>query len=155
MEISSIDQEVTDYDWYAVDPHGYLIHFASRGCTLPDSVASSSEALAQLHDYFLTLPTEPTTAHFNPDLLLVVPRLVEKHAYNLYVHSSAHFARSGLFAFDKTDLSHRDNRYHLVAYPAKPRSLAELPPTISALISRTRLPFAISGIATLNANDIS
>jgi hypothetical protein len=154
MEISSIDQEITDFDWYAVDSTGYLVHFASGGGTLPSSVASSSEALAQLHHYFLTLSTETTTAHFNPDLQLVEPSLSNVYAYNLYIHSSANFAKSGLFAFDKTDLAHRDNHYHLVAYPARPLLLMELPADIRALISRTRLPFAIEGITTLNANDI-
>jgi hypothetical protein len=154
MEISSIDQEITDFDWYAVDPNGYLVQFFSGGGTLPSSVASSSEALAQLHHYFLTSSTETTTAHFNPDLPLVVPSLSNSYAYNLYIHSSANFAKSGLFAFNKTDLAHQDNYYHLVAYPAKPLLFTELPPAIRALISRTCLPFAIDGIATLNANDI-
>jgi hypothetical protein len=155
MEISSIDQEITDFDWYAVDSNGYLVQFASGGGTLPRSVALSSEALAQLHHYFLTLSTtETTTAHFNPDLSLVVSRLSNIYAYNLYIHSSANFAKSGLFAFNKTDLAHRDNYYHLVAYPAKPLLLTELPTAIRALISRTRLPFSIEGITTLNANDI-
>jgi hypothetical protein len=154
MEISDIDQDITDFDWYAVDPNGYLVQFSSGGGTLPSSVASSSEALAQLHHYFLTLSTETTTAHFNPNLPLIVPSLSNSHAYNLYIQTYATSAKSGLFVFDKTDLAHYDNCYHLVAYPAKPLLLTELPPAIRALISRTRLPFAIAGIATLNANDI-
>lgn len=154
MEISSIDQEITDYDWYAVDPNGYLVQFSSGGGTLPSSVASSSEALLQLHHYFLTLSTETTTAHFNPNLPSVVPSLSTSHAYNRYIQAYATSAKRGLFVFDKTDLADYDNYYHLVAYPARPLLLTELPPAIRALISRTRLPFAIAGIATLNANDI-
>jgi hypothetical protein len=155
MEISSIDQEVTDFDWYAVDLNGYLVQFSSGGGILPGSVAASSEAVAQLTHYFLILSTENTSAHLNPDLSVLVPHARNENATALYAYRSVNYAKSGLFAFDKTDLTHQDNRYHLVASPAKPLTLAELPPAISALVSRTRLPWAISGIATLDANAIA
>jgi hypothetical protein len=154
MEISSIDQEVTDLDWYAVDPTGYLVQFASGGGPLPSSVAACQEALVQLQHYFLSLSAETTTAHFNPNLPQVVPRLSNSYAYNLYSRSSADYAKSGLFAFAKTNLAHRDNQYHVVAYPAQPLLLQALPAPIRALVSRTRLPFAIGDSLTLNANDI-
>jgi hypothetical protein len=154
MEISSIDQEVTDFDWYAVDLTGYLVQFSSGGGSLPNSVAASSEALAQLTHYFLTLSTETTAAHLNPDLSVLVPHAQNEAAAALYAYRSVNYAKSGLFAFDKTDLTHQDNRYHLVASPAKPLPFAKLPPAIGALVSRTRLPWAISGIATLDANAI-
>jgi hypothetical protein len=154
MEISSVDQEITDFDWYAVDLSGYLVQFSSGGGILPSSVAASSEILAQLTHYFLTLSTETTSAHLNPDLPLLVPHVRNEYAAALYAYNSVNYAKSGLFAFNKTDLAHRDNCYHLVAYPAKPLSLAELPPGISTLVSRTRLPWAINGISTLDANAI-
>ncbi|UOQ51754.1 hypothetical protein [Hymenobacter cellulosivorans] len=122
MEISSIDQEVTDFDWYAVDTSGCVIQFASGGGPLPGSVAASIEALTQLHDYFLSLSTETTTARLNPHLAQVVRNIVGKDedAYRRYAHSFLNYGKRGLFAFDKTDLAHAENRYHLVAYPETP-----------------------------------
>lgn len=155
MEISSIDQEVTDFDWYAVDPDGYVIQFASGGGPLPGSVAASCEALTQLHDYFLSLSPETTTAHLNPRLVQVEPYLRnDEDAYGRYVHSFVNYGKRGLYAFNKTDLAHQDNRYHLVAYPEIPLLLAALPPHISALLSRTRVPFAVSRVDTVDANAI-
>ena len=154
MEISSIDQEITDFDWYAVDLSGYLVQFSSGGGMLPDSVAASSEVLAQLTHYFLTLSTATTSAHLNPGLPLFVPHVRNEYAATLYAYSSVSYAKSGLFAFNKTDLAHRDNCYHVVAYPAKPLSLAELPADIGTLVSHTLLPWTISGLSTLDANVI-
>lgn len=109
MEISRIAQEITDFDWYAVDPSGYLVQFSSAGGRLPGSVAASSEALAQLTPYFLTLSTEATATHRPPDLSLFVPHVRNEYAATVYAYSSVNYAKRGLFAFNKTDLTHRAN----------------------------------------------
>ena len=44
--------EVYDYDWFAVDGNGYLLHFASAGGMLPVSVAASEEVLLKLKALF-------------------------------------------------------------------------------------------------------
>jgi hypothetical protein len=148
MQISDIDQEVTDFDWYAVEANGYLVQFASGGGPLPASVASSLEALQQLHAYFLALPIQATPVRLTQLAADIVD--VER-----YVKSFVNYAQRGLFSFDKTDLAHRNNMmYHLVAYPEAPLSLAELPTEIAALASRTRLPFPIVGVSTIDAKKI-
>lgn len=117
MEITTIDQEVTDFDWYAVDTNGYLIQFASGGGSLPPSVALSSEALERLHQYFLALPMKNSAVHINPNLAQVVKGMSD---INRYIESSVSYAKRGLYAFDKSDLAHQDNLYHLVARPDAP-----------------------------------
>jgi hypothetical protein len=154
MGISRVDQKITDFEWYAVDLSGYLVQFSSDGGILPRSVAVSSEELAQLTHCFLTLSTDTTSAHLNPGLPLLVPHVRNGYAATLYTYGSVNYAKSGLFAFRKTDLTHRDNHYHLVVYPAKPLSLAELSPDIGRLVARTRLPWAVSGLLRLDANAI-
>jgi hypothetical protein len=151
MEITTIDQEVTDFDWYAIDPNGHLIQFASGGGSLPLSVVSSSEALEQLHRYFLALPVKNLAVHINPNLAQVVKGMSD---INRYIESSVGYANRGLYAFDKTDLAHQDNLYHLVARPDNPLLCNELPTHIIALVSRTRLPFAIAGLSTVDVDSI-
>jgi hypothetical protein len=130
------------------------VQFSSGGGRLPGSVAASNEAPAQLTHYFLTLSTEATAAHRPPDLSLFVPHVRNEYAATVYAYSSVNYAKSGLFAFNKTDLTHRDNYYHLVASPAKSLCLAELPSDIGRLVARTRLPWVIGEITTLDANAI-
>lgn len=156
MTISPIDQEVSDLDWFAVDPHGHLGHFSSAGGPLPASVASSHEALKQLQHYFWTYCPPTTTAHINPDLAQLLPRLAHwlELPFNrhCYTEQSLLLAQCGLFSFNRTEieLPYQDTHYHLVAYPEQPLLLAELPPNIRAVISRTRFPATIVGVVALD-----
>lgn len=151
MLISAIEQEVTDFDWYAVDLAGCLVHFASGGGPLPSSVASSHEVVEQLHAYFLALPLRAATAHINPHLAQVVQGVVDM---NRYVESFTGSAQRGLFAFDRTTLASQANQYHLVASPGNILLVEQLPPTIATLVSRTRLPFAVNDILVLDVDSI-
>ena len=49
---SIVYSEVYDYDWFAIDDNGYLLHFASAGGMLPVSVAASEEVLLKLKALF-------------------------------------------------------------------------------------------------------
>lgn len=51
-EISDIEEECEDLDWYAVDESGYIGHFATGGRGfLPRSVKNSSENRLTLHSF--------------------------------------------------------------------------------------------------------
>jgi hypothetical protein len=153
MRIKEIDQEVYDFDWFAVDTGGYLVHFASGGGNLPNTVAASREDLEELHEYFLALPIISASVHINLNLAQTVKNIPDMH---WYTESSIEYAQRGIFSFNKTDLTHprTNNYYHLVAYPENALSLTELPATIATLVSRTILPFSVRGAFEIDADII-
>ena len=143
MRIDEIDQEDADIDWFATDSNGHILHVASGGGILPESVASSQEVLLELHQYFLTLP--------DIEVAEVANGAEEASSYQ----SFARYARRGLFSFEKTRLHERaDTRYHLVARPLRPLLVAELPKNIAQLLSRTLLPGTVSEKAALDSATI-
>ncbi|TGE22949.1 hypothetical protein [Hymenobacter metallicola] len=146
MRIDELDQEDADIDWFATDIQGHILHVASGGGILPESVAASQEVLLELHQYFLTLPD--TTAATAAE---VEDGSEEAGSYQ----SFARYARRGLFSFEKTRLHERaDTRYHLVARPALPLTVAQLPKRLAQLLSRTQLPGAVAGQTALDASQV-
>ncbi|PJJ47891.1 hypothetical protein [Hymenobacter chitinivorans] len=146
MHIDELDQEDADIDWFAVDAEGHILHVASGGGILPESVAASQEVLLELHHYFLTLPD--TTAAEAAE--------VEDGAEAAGGYQSfARYARRGLFSFEKTRLHERaDSRYHLVARPVVPLLVSELPKKLAQLLGRTRLPGSVGGQTALDSSQI-
>ncbi|MBG8552635.1 hypothetical protein [Hymenobacter guriensis] len=141
MRIDDIDQEDADIDWFATDEAGHVLHVASGGGVLPESVASSQEDLLLLHQYFLTLPERG-------DAVAVEP--------GLQGNSSVRYAQRGLFSFNKTQLHERaDARYYVVARPIIPLTVAELPPPLAELLRRTLLPGNVVSLSTLELTAIS
>jgi hypothetical protein len=59
MVISDEDQEVTDFDWFAVDKDGRVGHFTTGGDgVFPRTVAASSDELQFITDFFQnTIPS--------------------------------------------------------------------------------------------------
>ncbi|MCB2407454.1 hypothetical protein [Hymenobacter lucidus] len=146
MRIDEQDQEDADIDWFAVDAAGYILHVASGGGILPESVAASQEVLLELHQYFLTLPD--TTA---AEAAEVEEGADEAGSYQ----SFARYARRGLFSFEKTRLHERaDTRYHLVARPVVPLLVSQLPRKLAQLLGRTQLPGAVVGLPALDVTRI-
>ena len=143
MQITPDDQEDADIDWFATDSDGHILHVASGGGILPESVAASQEVLLELHQYFLTLP--------ELEVAKVVHGAEEVSSYQ----SFARYARRGLFSFEKIRLHERaDTRYHLVARPLRPLLVAELPKNIAQLLSRTKLPDAVAEQTSLDVSTI-
>ena len=128
MSIPDHDQLDADIDWFATDANGHVLHVASGGGVLPASVAASQADLLALHQHFLTRP-ETGAAQ------------LAEGANAAEASGAARYARRGLFSFAKTNLHDRaDTRYQLVARPAVPLRLAELPPELAQRLSRTQLP---------------
>ncbi|MCB2378128.1 hypothetical protein LGH70_11075 [Hymenobacter sp. BT635] len=146
MRIDELDQEDADIDWFATDSQGHILHVASGGGILPESVAASQEVLLELHQYFLTLPdTTAAEAATGED------GTEEAGSYQ----SFARYARRGLFSFEKTRLHERaDTRYHLVARPVAPLLIGTLPKPLAQLLGRTQLPDTVAGQPTLDVTRI-
>src|SRR4051812_39010755 len=61
--IPEIEQEATDFDWFAVDESGCIGHFTTAGFKLlPKSVAASAEDLKKVTEHFKQLT--PTGAGY-------------------------------------------------------------------------------------------
>ncbi|UOQ52895.1 hypothetical protein [Hymenobacter cellulosivorans] len=143
MRIDELDQEDADIDWFAVDGQGHILHVASGGGILPESVAASQEVLLELHQYFLTLPNATTA-----EAAEVEDGAEEAGGYQ----SFARYAQRGLFSFEKTRLHERaDTRYHLVARPLLPLTIQQLPKRLAQLLARTQLPGSVAMLRTLDA----
>ncbi|SHI59818.1 hypothetical protein SAMN02745146_1139 [Hymenobacter daecheongensis DSM 21074] len=144
MQISPTDQLDADIDYFAADATGHILHVASGGGVLPESVAADQEGLLALHQYFLTLP-EPAAGG----------ALAAAEAVETSYPGATRYARRGLFSFAKTDLhAPSDPRYHLVARPLRPLTVAELPPELAALLRRTLLPGSVVHQSTLDVSSI-
>jgi hypothetical protein len=144
MRIDEIDQEDADIDWFATDSNGHILHVASGGGILPESVAASQEVLLELHLYFLTLP--------ELEVAEVVNGAEEASSYQ----SFARYARRGLFSFEKTRLHERsDTRYHLMARPLRPLLLHELPAPLAEMLDRTRLSGSVAEQVALDVATIA
>ena len=143
MRIHYIDQEDADIDYFATDADGHIVHVASGGGRLPESVAASQADLLALHQHFLTRP-ETGAAQ------------LAEGVDTAEASGAARYARRGLFSFAKTNLHERaDARYQLVARPAVPVLLAALPPELAQLLHRTQLPGSVAELALLYAAAIA
>ncbi|WBA40263.1 hypothetical protein [Hymenobacter canadensis] len=144
MHISPEDQLDADIDYFATDEAGHILHVASGGGMLPGTVAADEAALLELHQYFLTLP-EPAAGGAQ----------AATDAADGGYPGAARYARRGLFSFAKTNLhDHHDPRYHLVARPLQPLTVAELPPPLATLLRRTQLPGFVAQQATFDVSSI-
>jgi hypothetical protein len=147
MRIDELEQEESDIDWFAADTDGHIVYFASGGGVLPESVAASEESLLQLHQFFLTLPETASAP-----LVQVEPN-AERSGRS--PQGFLRYARRGLFAFDKTRLNeHRDTQYHLVARPAQPLTITDLPGQIAALLLQTQLPVSVLEASQVDTSTI-
>jgi hypothetical protein len=147
MRIDELEQESSDIDWFAIDSDGHILHIASGGGVLPESVAASEETLLQLYQYFLALPDT------NSASLVHAEANAEKSGRNY--QNAIRYAQRGLFSFDKTLLNkHLDPQYHLAVRPADPLLIKDVPEPIATLLRRTSLPDSVLAKTQLIVSDI-
>ena len=136
MTIEYSEEFTRDWDWYAVDQDGYVGHFTSAGMrTLPKSVKKSREATELVAKYFF----EQAPPRGDWSLRAAAERDCggwEKQGRERYIKDFALMATKGLFSFD-TDLIQGDGRYYLVAIPARPLRVDDLPVDIKEILSHT------------------
>lgn len=145
MRIHETDQIDADIDYFATDADGHILHVASGGGILPESVAASQEVLLELHQYFLTRPETGSA---------VAVEGAEGADEGSYP-GAVRYARRGLFSFAKTRLHKRaDTGYYLVARPAQPLTVAELPERLAQLLGRTSALGSVAGQTSLDIRAI-
>jgi hypothetical protein len=147
MTISEIDEEVTDYDWFAVDKGGRIGHFTTGGIgTLPRSVVASSSDLRDVTDFFrTTLPTS-TQAHLAPKAQEAAEAMEREAVVKRRFRDFVMMAGRGLYSFDHSYALDCPNLrvrprplYYRIAIPVRPVYLSDLPAEIQAILVRTTL----------------
>lgn len=141
MEISSIDQEVSDYDWFAIDSEGNIGCFASSGGILPRSVAESAEDLKSLTDYFQALKAEESNYLLAPTFTFPKDIVTDKQR-EYFLSSYAHYSARGLYSFGRNQLDRRGRAdafdYGPITIPSKPSLINQLPTTIQNILTKTQ-----------------
>lgn len=145
-----------DIDWFAVDADGYIIHFASGGGELPNSVAESKEDTQKVAKYFRSYTDLGGNVSISPYLDEVVKFSNQKER-NRYLNDFILMSKKGLYSFDKSVPSDfLDKNYHLVAIPDNCLKLNDLPSGIASIIAKTKINSKVEDIYKLRiTNDIS
>ena len=138
MEISEIDQEVNDYDWFAIDSQGNIGHFASNGGILPESIATSAEDLQLLVEYF-KLSKVKTGFRLAPTFSYP-PDIKSTEQKENFVSGFTSYSDCGLYSFDRYEPNYRRDlsrqNYIPISQPNKPISVNQLPETIQIVLSK-------------------
>lgn len=149
MIIEYSEEFTRDWDWYAVDQDGHVGHFTSAGMrTLPKSVKNDRDATELVAKYFFE--QAPVSGKWS--LRAGVEKDCggwEKQGLERYVRDFALMATKGLFSFD-TDVIQGEGRYYLVAIPARPLSVDDLPVNIKEILSHTIAPLRLKDCAYIN-----
>ncbi|QDV29869.1 hypothetical protein Spb1_17880 [Planctopirus ephydatiae] len=122
-EISDIEEECEDLDWYAVDESGYIGHFATGGRGfLPRSVKNSSENRLTLHSFFVELPVSCAGIHNdaagNNEFFLAM-------------------SGRGLYSYDYSPGKGRNLGYSRNCIPTSPLKVEVCPEEIQAILKHT------------------
>jgi hypothetical protein len=150
MQISELQEETQDLDWFGLDDEGAIGHFTTGGHgALPRSVASSIEDLQRVTEFF----TKQCVAAVSPivcqglDLHVV---LKDEGAKARYLKDYIKMASHGLFSYDYIPMERRPTGYFQVAKPSTPLHVTSLPQEIRQILERT----VIHGISFRTAEEI-
>jgi hypothetical protein len=140
MNISDIDEEITDLDWFGLDQQGAIGHFTTGGFgALPRSVALSKEDLERVSKYFNNLglnSNAPTVSAIAREILATK----DEKAGAAYLQDYLKAASKGLYSFNYQHIGRRPAPYFLVAIPEKPLNVNDVSPEIQQILKRTILP---------------
>jgi hypothetical protein len=145
--ISELDEEVNDYDWFAVDKEGSIGHFTTGGDgTLPRSVAVSSSDLRYITDFFRRTLQTSTQAHLAPKAQEAAEEMESEVAVERRFRDFVMMASRGLYSFNHSYALDCPNPrirpcplYYRIAIPARSIHLSDLPDAIQAILVRTTL----------------
>lgn len=154
MVISELDEEVIDYDWFAVDKEGRIGHFTTGGMgTLPRSVAASGDDLQFIADFFRNPLLPSTEARLAPKAVEPTNKVNWRKGWTSSMdaeQAAAHcfqdfmqMASRGLYSFDHSyalDCTHPRTRpcplYYRIAIPSNPLHVTDLPMNVQTILSR-------------------
>ena len=133
-EISLNEERDRDWDWYAVDPQGYIGHFTTAGLRrLPAAVKRSREDALRLIEFFEARAiSSDFDVHSNAKVQGQIASAVNA---TRFLSSFTEAAARGLYSYD-TDM--RDAEYYLVATSRTPLLVSELPSEIQDIVLRVR-----------------
>jgi hypothetical protein len=140
MEISDIEQEISDINWFAVDAEYSISSMSSNGGRLPLSVASSAEDNYTLVEFFDSLATPENAFIINKNFQLPDTMQRSEQRRIFFQTFSLQSAR-GLYSFSRNekDISGiwSDREYSLVTIPSNPICFTTLPKDIQTILSKT------------------
>jgi len=157
MAISETDEEVTDYDWFAVDKEGRVGHFTTGGIgKLPRTVAASSDDLQFITDFFRNTLPPSTEARLAPKAREAANNVKWRKGWTCPMDAEAaaahcfqdfmQMASRGLYSFDHSyalDCTHPRTRpcplYYRIAIPSNPLHVTDLPMNVQTTLTRTVL----------------
>ncbi len=139
MQISTSEEFTKDWDWFAVDPTGSIGHFTSAGIrVLPKGVRGNTDAVAGLTNYFLLALSRECAFLVTKFAETRIPRPNDSESRARFLASFTAMASKGIFSYNSDMIRGQNSGYYLVAKPLDELKLTDLPPSIGALLERTR-----------------
>jgi hypothetical protein len=118
MRIADVEQETTDFDWFAVDEQGSIAHFATAGFKgLPASVAAFAEDLTIATDYFVNHAPVISGHRINQD---IGRDRDDWKGEARYLRSFVEMAEKGLYFVRHRNVRQSGNRLLLCRHPYPP-----------------------------------
>ncbi len=127
MEISDIDLQITDLEWYGVDVEGRVARFTSGGSlAVPLSIRHSYEQLLEIAEFFENIPFDNTKE-------INCFERFESEENNAFKEECKIVAKKGLYCYDITaDII---NKYECITRPVEPLLIKELPQRINEILN--------------------
>ena len=139
MQISTSEEFTKDWDWFAVDPTGSIGHFTSAGIrVLPKGVRGNTDAVAGLTNYFLLALSRECAFLVTKFAETRIPRPNDSESRTRFLASFTAMASKGIFSYNSDMIRGQNSGYYLVAKPLDEQKLTDFPPSIGALLERTR-----------------
>jgi len=125
--------ETIDIDWFCIDQHNNIAHFASAGGAIPKSVINNLDLNSKTIDYILQSDAICNYA-ISSEIKLIT------NDFEKYIKSFRAYAERGIYSYDKVDMqNHNENVYRLVAKPDVSLKYNGLPTHIAEFISCVRV----------------
>jgi hypothetical protein len=145
MSITELDEEVTDYDWFAVDKQGRIGHFTTGGIgVLPRSVAASVGDLHYVRSFFRDILPISTQAYLAAKAQEAATKIESEGVVERRFRDFVMMASRGLYSFDHSYaldcLRPRTGPcplYYRIAIPTRSIHLSDLPDAVKAILVRT------------------
>ncbi|MEO3944688.1 hypothetical protein [Gorillibacterium sp. CAU 1737] len=134
MNITEIDLEVEDIEWYGIDENGRIAQFTSGGSKrVPECIRESRERLNAVCEHFENLnPNLEEEVTFSEE----TPSLPRKE----YLQECKKTAQKGLYCFDISDEQDPKGEYRLICKPSSELRISDLPETIQSILRNYIIP---------------
>lgn len=157
MEISDIEQEISDISWFAVDREFNISIMSSNGGRLPLSVAASAEDNYTLVEFFDSLGTSENAFVINKNFQL--PDTMQRsEQQRIFFQTFSLQSARGLYSFSRNEKDVNgiwsDTEYSLVTIPNNPIIFTSLPNYIQIIINKTRYNGVFKHTNILNLQNI-